>query len=403
MYSYLLKVVTAASLLQLTSHIVIGQQKKEGSFLGKTNIHALIEAAPPVPSNASEALTRSFGADVNTVSGAKLTEYYKPFYDKIESAQKQINLFYGNKIQQFNEQQGDEGMRKMATAEVDRNPIVSRMGGADKISKMSEKEAEAAAMQAAAEMMNSNASQMPGMNAMMQKYMNDKEYAAKFDKMSDKQKEAEMKKFMEAEKKGSSTAAVPTDYNQFEKEQGEANKVKIAMEINDAITKMWQQLSQIQTAVENNIITLKASAGNHKEIDDAHQKAFKKLPKIVMGEAGLTYDPAKVKELMLSTAAKHRARSEYELSQMRILVNDLKAKSKLVVNDYNDFLAKYSKSINGNMKDMYNGTHTEIPVVNFEMTLIDAAAKLGKLSENATKDAAMVEYDQRQKTSPYKP
>jgi hypothetical protein len=109
-----------------------------------------------------------------------------------------------------------------------------------------------------------------------------------------------------------------------------------------------------------------------------------------------------VKELVLSTAAKHRARSEYELSQMRVWFNDLKAKSKLVVNDYNDFLAKYSKNINGNIKDMYNGTHTEIPVVNFELTLIEAAAKLGKFSENATKEAAFVEYEQRQKTSAYK-
>ena len=54
------------------------------------------------------------------------------------------------------------------------------------------------------------------------------------------------------------------------------------------------------------------------------------------------------------------------------------------------------------MKDMYNGTHTEIPVVNFELTLIDAASKLGKFSENATKDAAIVEFEQRQKTSAYK-
>jgi hypothetical protein len=290
----------------------------------------------------------------------------------------------------------------MATAEIDKNPIVSRMGGAEKISKMSEKEAEAAAMQAAAEMMNSNGNQMPGMNAMMQKYMNDKEWAARFDKMSDKEKEAEMKKFMEAEKKGSSTAAVPTDHNRVEKEQGEANKIKTAMEINNAISKMWQQLSQYQTAVENNIIALKAGTGNHKEIDEAHAKAFKKLPQIVMGEAGLVYDPAKVKELVLSTAAKHRARCEYELSQIRIWFNDLKAKSKLVVNDYNDFLAEYSKSINGNMKDMYNGTHTEIPIVNFELNLIAAATNLGKLSENATKDAATVEYEQRQKTSAYK-
>ena len=400
MYNYF-KVVTAATLL-LAGNVAIGQQKKEGSLLGKTNIHALIEAVPPVPAGTSEAVTRTFGTDVNTANSAKLTEFYKPFYDKIESAEKQLNQFYGNKIQQFNEQQGDEGMRKMATAEVDKNPIVSRMGGADKISKMSEKEAEAAAMQAAAEMMNSNANQMPGMNAMMQKYMNDKEWAAKFDKMSDKEKEAEMKKFMEAEKKGSSTAVVPVDHNKVEKEQAEANKIKIAMEINDAIAKMWQQLSQYQKAVENNLIALKASAGNHTEIDEAHAKAFKKLPQIVMGEAGLTYDPAKVKELVLSTAAKHRARSEYELSQIRIWFNDLKTKSKLVVNDYNDFLAKYSKSINGNMKDMYNGTHTEIPVVNFELTLIDAAAKLGKLSENSTKDAAFVEYEQRQKTSAYK-
>lgn len=398
MYSYL-KVVTAATLL-LAGHTAIGQQKKEGSLLGKTNLHALIEAVPAVPAGTSEAVTRTFGTDVNTLNSDKLTEYYKPFNDKIENAEKQLNQFYGNKIQQFNEQQGDEGMRKMAIAEVDKNPIVSRMGGADKISKMSEKEAEAAAMQAAAEMMNSN--QMPGMNAMMQKYMNDKEWAAKFDKMSDKEKEAEMKKFMEAEKKGSSTEVVPVDHNRVEKEQAEANKVKIAMEINDAIAKMWQQLTQNQTAVENNIIALKRSAGNHTEIDEAHAKAFKKLPQIVMGEAGLVYDPAKVKELVLSTAAKHRARSEYELSQIRVWFNDLKAKSKLVVNDYNDFLTKYAKSINGNMKDMYNGTHTEIPVVNFELNLIAAATNLGKLSENATKDAAIAEYEQRQKTSAYK-
>jgi hypothetical protein len=402
MHTYL-KVLTAATLLQLAGHIAIGQQKKEGSLLGKTNIHALIEAAPPVPATTPEAVSRTFGAELNSFNTTKLTEFYKPFYDKTESAQKQLHLFYGNKIQQFNEQQGEEGMRKMAITEVDKNPIVSRMGGVDKISKMSEKEAEAAARQAAADMMNSNGNQMPGMNAMMQKYMNDKEFAARFDKMTDKQKEAEMKKFMEAEQKGSSTAFVPTDQKKAQKELAEADKITTAMEINDAIAKMWQQLNQYQTTVDNNITKLKISPGNHAEIEEAHQKALKKLPQVLMGEAGYTYEPVKLRELVLSTAAQHRARNEYELRQISIWFTDLKAKSKLVASDYIDFLAKYSKSINGDMKDMYNGTHTEIPVVNFELTLIEAAAKLGKLSENATKDAAIVEYEQRQKTSAYKP
>lgn len=397
MRNYLLKVVIATTVLQFAGHAANSQKKKQESLLGKTDIHALIEAAPLVPSSVTDAVTRAYGADIINGSPTRLTDFYRPFYDKVESAEKQFQLVYGNKMQQFYVQQGEKGVRKNLTAEVNRNPVMSRMGGVEKVSKMDENEAERAAREAAADYMKSpggsGGNQIPGMNAMMQKYMNDKEYAARFDKMSDKEKEAEMKKFMDAEMKGGSTAVMPANHNQFEKEMAGKNKIMTAMQIDQAIAEMQQQLNQLLSVFENNVKALKTSSGNHEEIEEAHRKAFKKIPLVVMGE-GHVEDPAKVQELMLKTVAKHRARNDYELSQIRLWYNDLKAKYKLVVNDYNDLLMKYSKGINSSMKDVYNGSNTELTLAGFEMGLIGAAGTLGKKSENATEETARMERTQ---------
>lgn len=117
-----------------------------------------------------------------------------------------------------------------------------------------------------------------------------------------------------------------------------------------------------------------------------------------MGE-GHVKEPAKVKELTLKTVAKHRARNEYELAQVRLWFNDLKAKYKLVVDDYNTFLARYSKNINGNMKDLYNGINTELATVNFELDLIGAAGSLARISQNATQKTALMEREQHMQTA----
>ena len=87
-------------------------------------------------------------------------------------------------------------------AQANSNPIVSGMGGIDKIQQMSPEERQAAARQSVSAMQQNivtgNGRNSPEMQAMMQRVMSDPNYRAKLSSMSEAEQRAEIQKNMGA-------------------------------------------------------------------------------------------------------------------------------------------------------------------------------------------------------------
>ena len=139
---------------------------------------------------------------------ADLDAKFDPYMKKIESQQKQLveSVAKNSKLQQVYQKEGEEGLKKRAMAESDKSKIVQQMGGTENLMNMSEAERKAAALKMASEIKSNpgivSGNNNPAMNALMQKVMTDKDYAKSFNKMSDAEKEAEVKKFMAENSQG---------------------------------------------------------------------------------------------------------------------------------------------------------------------------------------------------------
>lgn len=340
------------------------QTSKKNSPLGKTDIHALLEAAPAVPASVQMAVSRAYGPDIIQIDASSLENYYKPLYAKVEAAQMQFGS-YRIDLQNAYQEQQEKQIRKQSQV-----PATPAMGG-----------------------------EMPGMKAFTQKYMSDKAFAERYNNMTEAQQGAVIREFMEAEKAGSSTEAVPTNYGKFEKELKDKNKVQVAMKIQEAMSDMQIRISKLTEDYENKVKLLGTDPGNFDELRKAYDKAYREIPLVVMGE-GRDKDPVALKALIAKDVAANRARNEMELSKKAAWFTDLKAKFKLIVSDYKDLLQKYGGSINGSVKDLNNGTNTELGLLDFEASLMGLASQLGKYSEEATERAASKEREQYFRTRP---
>ena len=123
-----------------------------------------------------------------------------------------------SKLQQVYQKEGEEGLKKRAMAESDKSIIVQQMGGTENLMNMSEAERKAAALKMASEIKSNpgivSGKNNPALNALMQKVMTDKDYSKSFNKMSDAEKEAEVKKFMVGNSQGQDGNFDPAKSNQ---------------------------------------------------------------------------------------------------------------------------------------------------------------------------------------------
>ena len=89
--------------------------------------------------------------------------------------------------------------------------------------------------------------QSAGMTAMYQKIVSDPAYAARFEKMSEKEKEAELRKYMANDKPQIQTAAQVEEHRRKTEQQTlQANKVRAAMEFQQQIAAFSAKVSEIQ-------------------------------------------------------------------------------------------------------------------------------------------------------------
>ena len=228
---------------------------------------------------------------------------YDPFLQKIEAEKKQFAeiAVKQNKYNEVYKNEGQAGLEKRAKEQSDKSPIIKEMGGTDKVMQMSEVERKAAALQAV-----NNLQQNPNnpMSGFAQKYQSDPAFAARFNKMSQAEKEAELKKFM-AENQTKNP-------NAFDAAQHEAQKNEINRNKNNAQAKiefdllMQRTTERLQAASDRQIRIGKKIEELVNEMKANVSARFGPLyaavPIVELGEYGHDKDPQQMMELNIQEA-----------------------------------------------------------------------------------------------------
>src|SRR2546430_17287680 len=100
------------------------QTKQPPSVLGKTDINALLEAAPAMPGNTADAVRRA----------EQLNAIYDPFFQRVAAARNLLKEAIASRRKDVPDQ---ATMMKQANAQANSNAIVAGMGGIDNIQQMS--------------------------------------------------------------------------------------------------------------------------------------------------------------------------------------------------------------------------------------------------------------------------
>jgi hypothetical protein len=373
--------------------------------IGKTDIGAYILEAPGLPASIDEAARRIYGSNVLQPDLQAEEKFYRPFIEKVESRQKEYQDFYGGKVQKYTSTLDQASMQQHYAAEANKNPIVAGMGGTEAVMKMDDKEREVAARKAAeyaADPFAANGIESAGMTALYQKIVSDPEYAARFNKMSEKEKEAELRKYMANDQvKAKTPAQMQQEQQRREQQMAEADKVRNAMEIRQALTDFHNKLSEVRVKFSTMVEEINQSPGNHADIAKVHGEKYEKIPEVELGEYGHDKDPEQVKRLEIETYTNHRAQAVKNLRQYAPLLEELRNQYRAIVSEYLLFLGENRDKINTDVTDYLNSTYTEQEVATFEAGLLGLAADLTETSKQLTKEIAGWEQQYRQKLSSY--
>lgn len=356
-----------------------GQQQ---GLIGKTNFLSYLEEAPPPPPSIQDAARIAYGANILQPDPLALQRVFQPIRDKVERAREQYRQAYAGKYGQG----GDAGQ---ASAAVNSNPIVAGMGGVEKVQQMDEAQAEAAARQAAAGYQQDIMQSMGGdMAALYQKMLSDPAYRERFEKMNDQEKAMELQKYMGPASSNNTAPMAPHQMAKRQQSLQSRDKVRDAMEVNEKITAVYQQLQDAAAAFGRAMDEWNATPVSHEEIEAEFNQKYNALPEIVAGEAGRQKDPEQFRLLKLRTAEAHRERAANGLKHHTALYGELKQQYKLAVSDYLDYMSGNSHKVNGDVAGLYDGTNTELAVIDFEISLLGLAEGLAKWSEELTQEAA---------------
>jgi hypothetical protein len=281
---------------------------------------------------------------------ADLDAKYDPYIKKLESRQKQLveNVAKNNKLQQVYQKEGEEGVKKRAMAESDKSKIVQQMGGTENLMNMSDAERKAAGMKMASEIKSNpgmlSGNNNPGMNALMQKVMNDKEYAKRFNKMSDAEKEAEVKKFMaenSQEQDGNFDAAKSNQqHNQL---MAERDNTKYTQDITLLNMRIQKRLSAATELYSKNVSAINAWVENvRNKIRNWYGAKYAAIPIVELGEYGHDKDPEQIQALNITVA--YLTYQMIQGPEMKLRSDNwvlYKTNCKYAIGELNDFIASY--------------------------------------------------------------
>ncbi len=362
-------------------------QTQTRSVLGKIDFIVLYDAAPAVPASAAEAGKRAYGAHINEPSQqVELEVFYAPFNQKVAAARDVIKDAVANRAK------NQEALTQRSMAQANASPLISRMGGIEKMSQMSEEELKQAAAQAAGsytQSLSGAPTNAPGggMQAMMQRLLSDPAYQARFEKMSKAEQEAELQKYM-----GTAQAPPPPVGETAAERQAKKGVVetKAAMARQKELSAIMQRLGEIDMEISNKDKAILATPGGYDEINKDVRARMAKVPMITGGEVTFP-DPAKMQPLQRELVTRERARATWELQQRTSLYAERKAKYKEVATAYVTWLRQNVGTVNSNQTAQLLDDGTMEIAVMCEDELIKAAENLGKYSSEITYLAAVYE------------
>ena len=275
---------------------------------------------------------------------------FDPYIKKIESQQKQLAelVAKNSKLQQVYQKEGEEGIKKRAMAESDKSKIVQQMGGTENLMNMSEAERKAAALKMASDIKSNpgivSGNNNPAMNALIQKVMTDKDYAKSFNKMSDAEKEAEVRKFMAENSQGQDGNFDPAkSTQQHEKLMAERNNVKYTQEITLLTLRIQKRLDSATQHYGKNIIAINDWTDNvRNKIGKWYSAKYAAIPVVELGEYGHDKDPEQVQALKFTVAwLTYQMLHGPEMKLRSDNWNQYKTNCKYAIGELNDFIANY--------------------------------------------------------------
>jgi len=310
-------------LLALAALAAVGPAEQQSrTVLGKIDHQALLEAVPGIPATTAEAGKRTYGPDIKAREEPNaLDSFYAPCKKQVADARKVIKKAVANR------ERNREELGERTRAQAEASPIVNRMGGIEKISEMSEEEQKQAAAQAVGSYQQSlsgapgNTPAGGGMQAMVERMMNDPAYQERFEKMSKKEQEAELQKYM-----GNAHApAPPSGETAAERQAKQATKeTAAAMAGQNELGNILQRMRAGDAEFDNKDKAILAAPGGHDQIAKEIGDRMQKLPVIGHGEAGNIVDPIKLQALERERVTRDRTRATWELQQRATLYTQRK-------------------------------------------------------------------------------
>ncbi len=316
-------------------------------------------------------------APVPVLPEAKQTNFdlkYGSYLDKITLFKKQLS----DQVQRsLGEQRSDQqSIIEDARSIANQNSIVQQMGGADAVMNMSEAERKKAAQRAVAQTMSNPGSFAPnqdaGMKVMMQRMMNDPRYREAYNKMSDAEKQAELKKYMGNAQTERNDAA-------FEQMLKDRNSTSNAIHIDQVLGKCLQQMQEAAKLYSDGTrLANDFYSGVYKDIENWYKRAYDALPlsttREKMGLAALI----KCRQTMLY------AFQQKEAVTRTILWGLSKANTKIAFGEFNDLIGNYpwGKTKKASLVD---AKYTESKCAQAVTSLYDEMIRMTNESERLTR------------------
>jgi hypothetical protein len=364
--------------------VLLAEQQPQ-AVLGKIDFAALFDAAPAMPADTVDAGKRTYGTDINlSLQTADLSPFYEPFSKRVAAAREVIQgAVDGRPANQ-------QALQQRAKVQANDSAIISRMGGIDKISDMSEAEAQQAAAQAVGsyqQSLSGGRGNPSGMQAMLERMMKDPAYQERFEKMPKKEQEAELRKYM-----GNALAPTPPVGETAAERQAKqaVDETSAVLAKQNDVAAIFQRIQGIDAEFVQKDQVITTGAGSHEQIAQQTRAKIAKIPLVDGGEAGPMPDPAKLKAVQREHATLDRNRAALELRQRTALYAERKTKYKEVAASYAAWLKQYVGPINNATANLLNDA-TADTALRCEDELINLADNLRKYNEETTRDAALYE------------
>ncbi len=390
----ILKMFAPLLLVSAVFHVpALGQQP--ATVVGKSDLTGLLEAAPAIPANVESATAKAYGPKAAPYAKNQLDEAYDPFFKRAAAAHDVLK----NAVAVHAKSTQDAAtVQKEAMARANSNPLVSGMGGLDKIQQMNPEERQAAARQSAAAMQQNiitgNGRNSPEMQAMMQRVMSDPNYRAKLNNMSEAEQRAEIQKNM-----GTIAPQTAEQHAKAQQSLQAGNEIAQANALRAEMTQMMQHLGQIEVEWLRKDQAISNTSGNHDQIMNEIGDKMAKVPVIELGEYGHDKDPEQVQALELERAKRDRDRAAQELPERIKLYQQRKAQYQELINGYQAWLKQNQGRINTTPIEAFHNVNTEVSVAGYEEGLIGLSETLAKYSKKIVDETARYEMDYRDKVS----